>query len=160
MMLIIESGALYLLIQLVYVVLFALEHPAQAIVGVMAVQIYVRISSLAPFLAVTLRKQGIAPTLIIIRVGLGISSEHTSNTMASTNIKWVARRGYVSGTSGTRFTDGLGAETDMEDGSHMKDFMYKADSSLPTVVEMKDTRDMRFAIPESPEGHNRDYSPA
>jgi len=81
---------------------------------------------------------------------LGISSEHTSNTIASTRIKWVARRGDVSGTTATRFTDGLGAETDMEDGSHMKDFMFKAETSLATVDEMKDTRDMRFAPSESP----------
>jgi len=50
MMLIIESGVLYLLAQLVYVVLFALEHPAQAIAGLIAVQIYVRILPLAPSL--------------------------------------------------------------------------------------------------------------
>ncbi|KAF9243489.1 hypothetical protein BU15DRAFT_86437 [Melanogaster broomeanus] len=69
-MLIIESGALYLVVQLVFV------HPAEAILAVMAVQVY-----------------GIAPTLIIMRVGLGISSEHSSNTMTSTRIRWVARRG-------------------------------------------------------------------
>ncbi|KAI6042535.1 hypothetical protein EDC04DRAFT_2878478 [Pisolithus marmoratus] len=74
--LIIESGLLYFLAQLVYVVLFALQHPAVAIIALMAVQIY-----------------GIAPTLIIIRVALGISSEYTSNTMVSTGIRWVARRG-------------------------------------------------------------------
>ncbi|KAI0754396.1 hypothetical protein C8Q80DRAFT_1226442 [Daedaleopsis nitida] len=58
---IVESGLLYLVTQLVFVVLFALGHPAQAIVAVVAVQIY-----------------GIAPTLIVIRVALGISSEHTA----------------------------------------------------------------------------------
>ncbi|KAH9899220.1 hypothetical protein C8Q73DRAFT_637871 [Cubamyces lactineus] len=58
---IVESGALYLAAQLVLVVLFALEHPAQAIVAVMAVQIY-----------------GIAPTLIVLRVALGISSDFTT----------------------------------------------------------------------------------
>ena len=42
MMLVIESGALYLLIQLIYLVLFALDSPAQATVGTMAIQIYVR----------------------------------------------------------------------------------------------------------------------
>ncbi|KAG1823953.1 uncharacterized protein BJ212DRAFT_710504 [Suillus subaureus] len=50
MMLIIESGALYLIVQFVFVVLFAIQHPAQGIVAVIATQIY-----------------GIAPTLIIIR---------------------------------------------------------------------------------------------
>ncbi|KAI0676374.1 hypothetical protein C8Q78DRAFT_987045 [Trametes maxima] len=55
---IVESGLLYLAAQLILVALFALGHPAQAIVAVAAVQIY-----------------GIAPTLIVIRVALGISSE-------------------------------------------------------------------------------------
>ncbi|KAI0682077.1 hypothetical protein C8T65DRAFT_597625 [Cerioporus squamosus] len=57
---IVESGLLYLVTQVVFVVLFALGHPAQAIVAVVAVQIY-----------------GIAPTLIVIRVALGISVEYT-----------------------------------------------------------------------------------
>jgi hypothetical protein len=43
---VIESGMLYLAVQLVFVILFAIRHPAQAIVAVIAVQIYVRISSL------------------------------------------------------------------------------------------------------------------
>lgn len=50
MMLVTESGVLYLLAQLVYVILFALEHPAQAIAGLMAVQVYVRTRSLTPSL--------------------------------------------------------------------------------------------------------------
>ncbi|KAI0654421.1 hypothetical protein C8Q70DRAFT_1087524 [Cubamyces menziesii] len=58
---IVESGALYLAAQLVLVVLFVLGHPAQAIVAVMAVQIY-----------------GIAPTLIVLRVALGISSDFST----------------------------------------------------------------------------------
>lgn len=45
---IVESGALYLAAQLVLVVLFALEHPAQAIVAVMAVQIYVSTLCIIP----------------------------------------------------------------------------------------------------------------
>ncbi|EJF59590.1 hypothetical protein BD309DRAFT_854657 [Dichomitus squalens] len=57
---IVESGLLYLVTQAVFVVLFALGHPAQAILAVIAVQIY-----------------GIAPTLIVIRVALGISSDCT-----------------------------------------------------------------------------------
>ena len=40
---IVESGMLYLAIQLVYVTLFALRLPAQTIASHMAVQIYVRI---------------------------------------------------------------------------------------------------------------------
>jgi hypothetical protein len=40
---VVESGMLYLAVQLVFVVLFAIRHPAQGIVGVIAVQIYVRV---------------------------------------------------------------------------------------------------------------------
>jgi hypothetical protein len=39
---VIESGALYLAVQLVFVILFAIRHPAQGIIAVIAVQIYVR----------------------------------------------------------------------------------------------------------------------
>ncbi|OJT08835.1 hypothetical protein TRAPUB_262 [Trametes pubescens] len=66
---IVESGLLYLVAQLVLVVLFALEHPAQAVVAVMAVQIY-----------------GIAPTLIVIRVALGISSDFTTRDAPATAV--------------------------------------------------------------------------
>ncbi|KAF8875067.1 hypothetical protein BD779DRAFT_1678445 [Infundibulicybe gibba] len=52
MSIIIESGGLYLVTQFIFVVLYGIKHPAVAIVAVAAVQIY-----------------GIAPTLIIIRVG-------------------------------------------------------------------------------------------
>lgn len=38
---IVESGALYLAVQLTYVVLLALEHPVDAIIAVVACQIYV-----------------------------------------------------------------------------------------------------------------------
>jgi hypothetical protein len=41
---IVESGMLYLAVQLVFVILFSIQHPAQGIVGVIAVQIYVRVS--------------------------------------------------------------------------------------------------------------------
>ena len=40
---VIESGMLYLAAQLVFVILFAIRHPAQSIASVIAVQIYVRI---------------------------------------------------------------------------------------------------------------------
>lgn len=43
---VIESGLLYLVAQLVFVVLFALGHPAQGIAAVVAVQIYVRVPSI------------------------------------------------------------------------------------------------------------------
>ena len=39
---VVESGMIYLAVQLVFVVLFAIRHPAQGIVAVIAVQIYVR----------------------------------------------------------------------------------------------------------------------
>ena len=41
---VIESGMLYVAVQFVFVIIFAIGHPAQGIVGVMAVQIYVRYS--------------------------------------------------------------------------------------------------------------------
>lgn len=41
MMLIIESGALYLLTQFIFVVLFAIGHPAEGIMAVIATQVYV-----------------------------------------------------------------------------------------------------------------------
>ena len=41
MIIVSESGALYLVTQLIFVVLFAIRHPAQAIMGVVSVQIYV-----------------------------------------------------------------------------------------------------------------------
>jgi hypothetical protein len=75
---VIESGALYLVVQLVFVVLFAIHHPAQGIVSVIAVQIYVRPSyrvfwvQLREFMFPVV--QGIAPALIFIRVALGMSN--------------------------------------------------------------------------------------
>lgn len=75
---VIESGMLYVVVQLIFVILFAIQHPALDIVGVIAVQIYVRIfvtlkvenrCKRAPHLI-----QGIAPTLILIRVALGLSN--------------------------------------------------------------------------------------
>ncbi|KAI0754440.1 hypothetical protein C8Q80DRAFT_1247167 [Daedaleopsis nitida] len=57
---IVESGVLYLVAQLMLVVLFSLQHPAQNVIAPITVQVY-----------------GIAPTLIIMRVALGVSSEST-----------------------------------------------------------------------------------
>jgi hypothetical protein len=79
---VIESGMLYLAVQIVFVILFAIRHPAQGIVGVIAVQIYVRIPHpLRPRIRCKLDTaqitQGIAPTLILIRVALGMSNEQT-----------------------------------------------------------------------------------
>ncbi|KAJ7654241.1 hypothetical protein B0H17DRAFT_1214450 [Mycena rosella] len=58
---IVESGLLFLAAQFVFVVLFAIKHPAQAILEPVATQIY-----------------GISPTLIVVRVGLGASFDPTS----------------------------------------------------------------------------------
>jgi hypothetical protein len=74
---VVESGMLYLAAQLTYVVLWKIEHPAEAIAALMAVQIYVRVCHLKEN---QLRQtdngiaQGIAPTLIVIRVSLGLSN--------------------------------------------------------------------------------------
>ena len=40
---VVESGMLYLAVQLIFVVLFSIGHPAHVIVAMIAVQIYVRI---------------------------------------------------------------------------------------------------------------------
>ena len=44
---VVESGMVYLAAQLVFVVLFSIRHPAQGVVAVNAVQIYVRNRHLA-----------------------------------------------------------------------------------------------------------------
>ncbi|KAG2134584.1 uncharacterized protein EDB93DRAFT_841409 [Suillus bovinus] len=71
MMLIIESGALYMVTQLILVVLVAIQNPAEAVLSYTGTQIY-----------------GIASTLIIIRVGLGSSPERTLPTTSSHLIFW------------------------------------------------------------------------
>ncbi|KAF8520308.1 hypothetical protein JB92DRAFT_1911315 [Gautieria morchelliformis] len=63
MIVIVESGGLYLLVQFVLMVLFAMNHPAQILVSDIATQVY-----------------GIAPTLIFVRVGLGNAVESADNT--------------------------------------------------------------------------------
>ncbi|KAG2066747.1 hypothetical protein BDR04DRAFT_1081473 [Suillus decipiens] len=70
MMLIIESGALYMVTQLIFVVLVAIRNPAEAVLSLAGTQIY-----------------GIASTLIIIRVGLGISSEQTMSAMTQVEFR-------------------------------------------------------------------------
>lgn len=75
MMLIIESGAMYLVTQLIFVILVAIRNPAEAVLSLAGTQIY-----------------GIASTLIIIRVGLGISSEQTmAAVMTSTRVEFRSR---------------------------------------------------------------------
>ncbi|EIN13036.1 hypothetical protein PUNSTDRAFT_131261 [Punctularia strigosozonata HHB-11173 SS5] len=79
MMVVVESGMLYLVVQLVLTVLFALNHPAQILLSDIATQVY-----------------GIAPTLIFVRVGLG----DTTRTMLSSNYDNQRRRFLRSGGSG------------------------------------------------------------
>ena len=79
----VESRALYFVVQLVFVVLFALGRPAQAIAVPSSVQVYVSLSSLSPppsrvrFCGsgggLTGNVLGIAPTLIVIRTGMDMS---------------------------------------------------------------------------------------
>ena len=45
---IVESGALYLVTQLIFVVLYSIQHPAIAIQTVIAVQIYVSVFPHSP----------------------------------------------------------------------------------------------------------------
>ncbi|KAI0716722.1 hypothetical protein C8Q76DRAFT_415707 [Earliella scabrosa] len=81
---VIESGALYLVTQLVFVIVYSLKHPSQAILAVIAVQIY-----------------GIAPTLIIMRVALGVSSESTVQQSPTelSGPRWHSRTGSSSAIS-------------------------------------------------------------
>ncbi|KAG2030043.1 hypothetical protein BDR03DRAFT_975104 [Suillus americanus] len=81
MMLIIESGALYMITQLIFVILVATRNPAEAVLSLAGTQIY-----------------GIASTLIIIRVGLGISSEQTMLTMTTTQVEFHSHRRDTTGT--------------------------------------------------------------
>ncbi|KAI1794447.1 hypothetical protein LXA43DRAFT_883966 [Ganoderma leucocontextum] len=112
---IVESGALYLAVQLAYVVLLSLEHPVDAIVAVMACQIY-----------------GIAPTLILIRVMLGLSVETTMDHGAATPMVWatVTRGQTTHGESKIAMTVGNGGSSGA--GSSTK--VYHADGDS---VEMK-----------------------
>ncbi|KAJ7473975.1 hypothetical protein FB451DRAFT_1035091, partial [Mycena latifolia] len=70
---VIESGLLFLAAQFVFVVLFAMAHPAQAVVEPVATQIY-----------------GISPTLIIVRVGMGASYEQTTKT-PMTSVRFIRK---------------------------------------------------------------------
>ncbi|EKM58160.1 uncharacterized protein PHACADRAFT_252245 [Phanerochaete carnosa HHB-10118-sp] len=68
----VESGMLYFAVQLVFVVVYGLNLPSDVIMIAIAVQTY-----------------GIASTLIIIHVGLGFSSEQTTNQAALSDMAWV-----------------------------------------------------------------------
>jgi hypothetical protein len=104
MMLIIESGALYMVTQLIFVILVATRNPAEAVLSLAGTQIY-----------------GIASTLIIIRVGLGISSDQTMSSTTMTQVEFRSQRQDTIGTHsvGTwrndrSFSSPLAAQLDVE----------------------------------------------
>ncbi|KAJ7149675.1 hypothetical protein C8R46DRAFT_1125747 [Mycena filopes] len=81
--LIIESGLLFLAVQFVFVILFAIAHPAQAVVEPIATQVYV-----------------ISPMLIVVRIGMGAAYEPTNATaVTGTSVRFAN-----SETDGTRTT--------------------------------------------------------
>ncbi|KAJ7127871.1 hypothetical protein C8R44DRAFT_979408 [Mycena epipterygia] len=107
---IIESGLLFLTVQLVFVVLFALSHPAQAVVVPIATQIY-----------------GISPTLIIVRVGMGASYQQTSAAGGSS----LHFTGFRNKSERSRLT----RETDLEMSRTQRESSH---ASLPKIGEDQD----------------------
>ena len=110
---IVESGALYLATQLAYVVLFALGHPAEAIVAVIAVQIYV--SSSPPYPACwhanAPARQGIAPTLMVMQVALGFSTSDRRGRPRSGSGLSTSASVHFGGASRGSGGGGMGAST-------------------------------------------------
>lgn len=82
---IVESGALYFVVQLIYLTVFAVGNNFEQTISLIAVQVYVRSRRLLAIerSAHCFLLQGIAPTLIIIQVGLGLSSEETTGQRGS-----------------------------------------------------------------------------
>ncbi|KAF8208001.1 hypothetical protein K438DRAFT_1961511 [Mycena galopus ATCC 62051] len=68
---VIESGILFLAIQFIFVILFAIGHPAQAVVEPIATQIYVT-----------------SPMLIVVRVGMGAAYEPSSQIGVRTSVRF------------------------------------------------------------------------
>ncbi|KAJ7758027.1 hypothetical protein B0H16DRAFT_658990 [Mycena metata] len=77
---IVESGLLFLAVQFVFVVLFAIGHPAQAVLVPVATQVY-----------------GISPTLIIVRVWQGAAYEARTQTTSSTRLSGLRFAGFARG---------------------------------------------------------------
>ncbi|KAJ7758023.1 hypothetical protein B0H16DRAFT_1822817 [Mycena metata] len=77
---IVESGLLFLAVQFVFVVLFAIGHPAQAVLVPVATQVY-----------------GISPTLIIVRVRQGAAYEARTQTTSSTRLSGLRFAGFARG---------------------------------------------------------------
>lgn len=93
-MIIIESGVLYFVVQLVYLTVFAVGNSSDQLMSLIAVQIY-----------------GIAPTLMIIQVGLGFSSSDSTNPTTTKTGMSFARGGGISG--GTTRTTTSAPTSDM-----------------------------------------------
>ncbi|KAI0292631.1 hypothetical protein B0F90DRAFT_1920266 [Multifurca ochricompacta] len=109
---VVESGALYLVTQAIFVGLFAAKHPAQAIIAVIAVQIY-----------------GIVPTLIILRVARGIPQVTTLKTGGILTLNMPSSRIRVDTTA---FTDTTIPVGDID----MHDFKSDEDSLNPKISKM------------------------
>ncbi|OJA15985.1 hypothetical protein AZE42_10718 [Rhizopogon vesiculosus] len=100
MMLVIESGALYLVTQLIFVILVATRNPAEAVLSLAGTQIYV-----SSYINIMVRggsqsehiHQAIASTLIIIRVGMGISSEQTMSPTMDSHIEFWSQKRSATG---------------------------------------------------------------
>ncbi|EJF59735.1 hypothetical protein DICSQDRAFT_156087 [Dichomitus squalens LYAD-421 SS1] len=122
---IVESGALYFAAQLTYVVTVAIPHPSEGIIAVMALQIY-----------------GIAPTLIIIRVMLGLTVESSllstkPNTV--TPVVWTSTTRYTVQDGPMKYGVSLGNGANGDRGT--KGYPSDGDESL----EMKPLPDDGFA---------------
>ncbi|KAJ7130427.1 hypothetical protein C8R44DRAFT_872232 [Mycena epipterygia] len=86
---IVESALLFLTAQFVFVILYAIAHPAQAVVEPVATQIH-----------------GISPMLIIVRVSMGTSYEQTTKTPISS-----VRFGKLNRRAQTETDDQVGNES-------------------------------------------------
>jgi hypothetical protein len=85
---IIQSGALVVIIQLAFVILFGIESDSQNIAVSMAVQIYVssqHFPCVFGCLILGWSQQGIAPTLIIFQVGMANAIDEATKTRTVTN---------------------------------------------------------------------------
>ncbi|KAJ7225112.1 hypothetical protein B0H12DRAFT_1328733 [Mycena haematopus] len=114
---IIESGLLFLATQFVFVILFAIAHPAQALVEPMAVQIY-----------------AISPLLIVVRIGMGKSYDQPTTTLGLStagSLRFISFARKSKSTGNTTSTKGNVGQDDMELGS----YDHKNESSKGTVLE-------------------------
>jgi len=104
MIIVSESGALYLVTQLIFVVLFSMGHPAQAIMGVVSVQVY-----------------GIAPTIIILGVELGFTSDEIITHASSTRLDFsrASRRQTSTLPTGTKNSGHTGTTAAASDREYM-----------------------------------------